>query len=246
MPKITIGILGFGRFGRLVQRVLVTQKIYDFDHIWVHDAVPHPLVVVELVSFQQAVGADIIIPCVPISQFEAVIKRMAAHLPRKRQLIIDVCSVKVHPARVMRQNLPRSVDIIATHPLFGPDSAEETIQDLPLVIHPVRIRTGYFAEVFRFLELLGLNVIRMSPEDHDRAMAYSQAFTHLVGRIGERIDLKPTGIDTKGFQQLLKIQHYVVNDRMQLFYDMLKYNPYVGEMIHHVKAALADFERHIA
>ena len=39
--------------------------------------------------------------------------------------IVDVCSVKVYPKDMMLKYLPADSDIIATHPLFGPDSFQE-------------------------------------------------------------------------------------------------------------------------
>ena len=78
----------------------------------------------------------------------------------------------------------------------------------------------------------------MTPEEHDRYGAYSINYTHLIGRIGERIGIRETPIDTQGFIVIRDVMQYVVNDRMELFFDMQRYNPYAAEMIVHVKQAL--------
>jgi prephenate dehydrogenase len=47
---------------------------------------------------------------------------------RPGQLIIDTCSVKERPLEWMLEELPDHVQIVGTHPLFGPDSGQERHQ----------------------------------------------------------------------------------------------------------------------
>ncbi len=86
----------------------------------------------------------------------------------------------------------------------------------------------------------------MSPQEHDKLMAFSLAYTHLIGRIGERIQVRNTTIDTRGFAQLLKVQGYVVNDTFKLFRDVQNFNPYAKEMRAQVRQALNKIEAELA
>lgn len=55
---------------------------------------------------------------------------MLAKLPVQRlkrsTLFVDVLSVKEFPKRLLLRELPPEVDILCTHPMFGPDSGEGT------------------------------------------------------------------------------------------------------------------------
>ena len=54
-------------------------------------------------------------------------------------LVIDVCSVKEYPVRLMKELLPERVSILATHPMFGPDSAAHALQGRKIVLCAERI-----------------------------------------------------------------------------------------------------------
>ena len=45
---------------------------------------------------------------------------------KENAVIVDVCSVKEYPVQWMRELLPANVSILATHPMFGPDSAADS------------------------------------------------------------------------------------------------------------------------
>jgi prephenate dehydrogenase len=56
--------------------------------------------------------------------------------------VLDTCSVKSHPAAVMGRLLGPDVSALATHPMFGPDSAGNGLAGLPMVMCPVRVTAG--------------------------------------------------------------------------------------------------------
>jgi len=236
-----IGIIGFGRFGRLVAQ-LIRANFGDV-RILVFARKKEPGVSegFEFATLEEVCGSDVVIPCVSISSFEEVISSICGKI-KPGALLIDVCSVKVYPVQVMMKYIPDSIEILATHPVFGPDSASPGLKELKVIMHGVRISSAKFDRIKRRCRDIGLVVIEMTPEEHDRLMAYSLAYTHLIGRIGERIGVKSTDIDPSGFAQLLKVQGYVVNDTLTLFRDMHNYNPYAREMRQQVQLALTEIE----
>jgi len=200
---------------------------------------------IEFTSLDEVCNCDVIIPCVPISGFEEVIKTIGGKI-KPGALLVDVCSVKVYPVEVMKKYIPENVEILATHPAFGPDSAKRGLKGLKIILHNVRISPEKFIGVKQACRDIGLEVIEMTPEEHDRFIAFSLAYTHLVGRIGQRMNVKTTPVDTKGFGQLLKVQGYVVNDTLELFRDMQNYNPYAKEMRKQFYKALTEIEVELA
>jgi prephenate dehydrogenase len=76
------------------------------------------------VSLAKALQNETIFIAVPIRDFESLIHEFKNDIQGKKT-VIDVCSVKVFPKNVMIENLSSEIDIIATHPLFGPDSLKD-------------------------------------------------------------------------------------------------------------------------
>ena len=239
---VQVGIIGFGRFGKLIARIIKSKS--SNVRILVFARKRKKLGIsggVEYASLDNVCNSDVIIPCVPISSFEAVIKSICGKI-KSGALLVDVCSVKVHPVAVMTKYVPANVEILATHPAFGPESARRGLKGLKIILHTVRISPSKFAKIKQYCRDIGLAAIEMSPEEHDKLTAFSLAYTHLVGRIGERMNIKNTVIDTRGFAQLLKVQGYVVNDTFTLFQDMHNFNPYAKEMRQQVHRALVEIE----
>jgi prephenate dehydrogenase len=225
MKNIKIKIIGMGRFGTLLASIIKNNF-------------PKAKLV------ENVEDADIVFPCVPISAFEEVIKEISPKL-KKGALVMDVCSVKVHPVHIMKKYLPKEVEIIATHPLFGPDSAGNGLAGLKIMLYNVSASLSHYKKVKKACEKLQLNIVEMTPDEHDRLMAYSQIYTHFVGRIGKELNLAETPIDTVGFKKTLEIQQYVVNDSEELFVDMNKFNPYSKAMREQFLRAAAKLDKKI-
>jgi len=223
----TIGIIGFGRFGRLMAHYLSP----DFT-VRAHD----PSVRTEAIAsagaapaaIDDACRSDIVILAVPISQVQALLSAIGPHL-QPESLVVDVCSVKERPVRWMQELLPEKVDILGTHPMFGPDSAADSLEGRKIVLCPVRIGDERLEKVKHYLNSKGLVLIETSAEDHDRQIAVSLALTHTIGRSLAQFGAKPQVIDTEGYQRLLRILEVVENDTWQLFEDMNRYNPYAQD-----------------
>ena len=64
-------------------------------------------------------SSDIIIISVPISSTKDVIKELAPKMT-PGSLLIDVTSVKEGPSKIMEKYVPKDVEFIPTHPVFGP------------------------------------------------------------------------------------------------------------------------------
>ncbi|MDB9786980.1 prephenate dehydrogenase/arogenate dehydrogenase family protein [Bacteriovoracaceae bacterium] len=229
--RCSIGIIGFGRMGKLLCYYLsrhfdvyvAEEESKQLDsEIIAQNALP--------ASFQDVCQKDIIIPAVPISQFEQVIEQMSFYL-NPDATVIDLCSVKIFPISVMERLLPPTVNILGTHPMFGPDSAAHTLNGSKIVLCKVRIKEDIFKEIIQYLEKIKLQIIETTPDNHDREIAETLSFTHFLGRSLMRFGLDDYPIDTMGYQRLHKILLTVQNDSWQLFNDMIKYNKYAESTI---------------
>jgi prephenate dehydrogenase len=222
----SLGIVGFGAFGQLAARHLAPH----FDII---ASDPSPNVArtanklgVRLTSLHAVAQADVVLIAAPVSSFEQVVSEVALAC-NPGALIVDVGSVKVAPAEIMQRLLPGHVDIVATHPLFGPQSAANGIEGLNIAICPVQGKRHIRLAAF-LRKSLGLNVIMTTPEDHDREAAVVQGLTHLIAKVLLRMGPLPTRMTTKSFDLLSQAISMVQHDAPEVFEAIEKTNPYSG------------------
>lgn len=228
----SIRLLGFGRFGKVLTNIL--QKGFT---IKTYDPEPHtdfPGVV--FTSLEDVLTEKVIFIAVPINQFESVIKDISPRLTEKTT-IIDVCSVKIHPVEAMLTHLPESVGIIATHPMFGPDSVFSNRQ-LKMMMNNTRDTQNQFKFWKRFFHDQGIKTIVMSADKHDRMAANTQGVTHFLGRMLKEFGIRKTSIDTQGFKDLIDLVDQTCHDSWELYYDLQRYNPYTDEMIRNLVDAV--------
>jgi prephenate dehydrogenase len=125
----------------------------------------------------------------------------------------------------MAELLPATVSIVGTHPLFGPQSAPESIAGQRVAVCQVR---GDASRVIEFLSRL-LKVIPCTPEEHDRQMAVSQALTHFIGRAVIEAGVQKVELSTKTFDAMMEIVRVIGGNSNELFEDMQCLNSHAAE-----------------
>jgi len=235
MQKKIVSVYGYGRFGKLWADILAADhhvKVFSRRGLKPEE-VPAGI---EIANEENIFDCDAMFFCVAISALEEVLKSTRA-FHRSHTVFFDTCSVKVFPARWMEAHLPPESQIIATHPMFGPDSYN-TSRLMPMVMCNIRTRGVTFEEWVNYFSNKSMQVEIMTPDEHDKTVAYSQGITHYIGRVLKEINLVPTNINTLGYQKLLEIIEQTCNDSWQLFIDLQKYNPYTGQMREDLNRAL--------
>lgn len=223
----TLGLVGFGQFGRLAARLLKAH----FD-VMVTDSASGAKAAareagVAFGTLEEVAAREVVVVAVPVAAMQAVFAALAPHL-RPGTLVADVGSVKMLPAQWMAEMLPAHVDLVATHPLFGPQSAKSGLAGLRFVICP--IRGDRHERVAAFASSLGLTVTVTSAEEHDREMAYVQALTHLIGRSLVNLGIPDEQLKTASYQHLLELCSLIGADTFELFTAIQTQNPFAAEV----------------
>lgn len=222
-----IGVYGLGRFGGFYAALLSRLGAV---RAWSRDPRRRPPAGVDRVSSEaELCRLPVVVLCVAISALEQVLERIAPLLA-PGTLVMDTCSVKAAPARWMRELLPPEVHVLATHPMFGPDSARNGVAGLPMILSPVRCPGKIVEQWSGLFAGLGLSVRLMDPDEHDREAAFTQGLTHYLGRVLAGLALRPSPIASLGYRKLLEIIEQTCNDSWQLFFDLQRYNPHTREM----------------
>ena len=226
----SFGIIGFGRFGNILADILSINN-----EILIHDPNRNSEDF-QNVSLFKVVQCEILFIAVPIRDFESVINSLRKY-KLQNTTIVDVCSVKIYPVEIMKKYLPSNVGIIATHPMFGPDSYSP-FRELKMVMHSVRDMHNQFDKLKQMFESKSISILEMTPEDHDRDAAMSQGITHFIGRVLSQSGISSTSINTLGFNELLGVIEQTCNDSWDLFKDLQNYNPYTVKMIEELEEGI--------
>ncbi|MCK4577496.1 MAG: prephenate dehydrogenase/arogenate dehydrogenase family protein [Candidatus Marinimicrobia bacterium] len=236
IPKPAVGIIGFGRFGPLLTRLLTEgYKVYAYD---IEDITARAVEAgAEVADWDQITSLETLFLAVPIRHFKEVVSRLSSTL-KPGTTVMDVCSVKVYPATVMKEHFPAGIHTIATHPLFGPDSGHHGFDGLPMMMSPVSADGNVFESWKNYFQRVGLRVHVMPPEEHDQLAARSQGITHFIGRVLQDYGITPTAIDTEGFKDLQLVVEQTCYDSIELFHDLENYNPYTVEMIDNLSRSI--------
>ncbi|MGU9980567.1 prephenate dehydrogenase/arogenate dehydrogenase family protein [Phreatobacter sp. HK31-P] len=219
-----LGIFGFGAFGRFMAGHL--RRHFD---VLAYDPMAGPSIDgVRPASLAAVAGCPILVFAVPVAGLGEALEAARPHI-RPGALVLDVGSVKVLPATLMRATLPDGVRIVATHPLFGPESGRDGIAGLKIAICPVR--GGGERRVAAFLRrAFGLRAFVSSPEEHDREAAIAQGLTHLIARALTGLEPLPTRITTRSFDLLMEAVGMVRNDAPGVLQAIEQLNPYAAEI----------------
>ncbi|NNG00137.1 MAG: prephenate dehydrogenase/arogenate dehydrogenase family protein [Desulfobacteraceae bacterium] len=236
-----IGIIGFGRFGRLAAQYLARDvNVLVFARSG--KRVEIEAVGAGAASFEEVCAQPTILLCVPISTIEKTLREISPHLNRN-SLVVDVCSVKELPVQWMERHLPGEVSYLPTHPMFGPDSADTSLDGRKIVLCRGRVDAIRYENIKSWLVSKGLVIIETTAAEHDRKIAVSLGLTHFIGRALEKFGAGPLDIDTEGYKRLLHILDVVQNDTIELFRDMHTYNPHARDARDRFADAMSEVDR---
>ena len=230
--KQTVGIIGLGAFGRFMAKHLAghfTVKGYDRMRPGPGELAAAGAEQLVPARFEEVAACDIVVFAVPLEALAETAAAAGRHL-RDGALVLDVTSVKMRPVEILSQ-LPRRVDVLGTHPLFGPQSGKDGIAGMRIAMCPIRIGVERYYRVCDFLtEKLGLLCLKTTPEKHDREMARVQAMTHFMSRALKKIGLQPSPMATKAYEKLQEFSAIVLSDSWDLFLTIQNGNPFAEEM----------------
>jgi prephenate dehydrogenase len=113
-----------------------------------------------------------------IEKTAQVIREVAPHM-HPGSLIMDVTSIKSGPVKAMKTYAPKGVEVLGTHPMFGPTMP--ALRGQTIILTPVEGKTGKWLSIMRsFFESDGAHVEILDAEEHDEIMAVVQALTHFA------------------------------------------------------------------
>lgn len=192
---------------------------------------------------------DLVIVAVPIDVTVEVVRTVAPHV-KKGACLMDVTSIKRAPLEAMLAAAPDGVDVVGTHPMFGPHGADFDRQKVVLC----RGRgDDAFLRVKKLYETFGAETIEATAEEHDAQMALIQVLVHektmVLGSVLERLkaDLgRSLAFASPIYRTELAMIGRMFSQHAELYADILTVNPEAPRLSHVFEQEAAYFARAVA
>ncbi len=153
--------------------------------------------------------SDIVLLSVPIEKTTEVVRQVAPRM-HPGSLLMDVTSLKSEPVRAMRTYAPKGVEVLGTHPMFGPTMP--TLKGQTIIFTPVERKSKKWLPVMKSLfESDGARIELLDPEEHDEIMAVVQALTHFA-YIGIGATLKALDFDVEKSRKFMSPIYEIMID----------------------------------
>ena len=182
---------------------------------------------------EEVASSDIVILAVPISQFEKTVAEIVPLLG-PTSIIIDICTVKEHTIDVLRR-LMGDRSYWSGHPLFGPMTWEDNghrLDGLEIVECAHTLSDQALSASRKLFYQLGLSVVEMSAEEHDREVAGELLLVQLLGRIIKRAGFRRSSADahTRSAVHFFTAMEIVAGDE-KLFEEVCAHNRFCRQLV---------------
>lgn len=131
-------------------------------------------------------GADLVVLCTPVGLFGPMLEGIAAHLKRGA-MVTDVGSTKRSVVELAEKMLPKHATFIGSHPMAGSEKRGVEFARTDLFAGALCILTptahtpaATVKDLEHFWKALGMRTCRMTPAEHDTALAQVSHLPHAV------------------------------------------------------------------
>jgi arogenate dehydrogenase (NADP+) len=174
-----IGIVGLGLIGGSIGLDLRSRGFYVFG-VSSRPQTCHRAIAIGAadeagVNLSLLKAADLVFVCTPLGSIEPIVRELIPHLS-PAAIVTDVGSVKTPAVRALSSLRP---NFVGGHPMAGTAASgiEAAVRDLfagrPYAVTPTAETPAVAVEkVEEIARLLGAEVFRCGPEEHDRAVAW--------------------------------------------------------------------------
>jgi prephenate dehydrogenase len=227
--ELEFAIIGAGRFGLFWGKQLA--KLYPVSFYDIDDTKKELAESIgKWQELTECLKKPFIFLTTPIRNIEEFLKQNGSKMA-PGSIIIDCASVKIVILEWLERHIPEKSYYIGCHPLFGPDSAKDSLNEQSITLIPGRVPYHkYNTLVNIFSNQLHLNVLTMSAKEHDNLMAYNLCLIHHLGRTFSELQIYKLPLMMAALQKINGIADVVTNDSDELFEDFYRFNPFAKDL----------------
>jgi prephenate dehydrogenase len=185
----------------------------------------------------------VVIISVPIGATCDTIRKVGGKMG-KEQVLMDLTSLKAKPVKAMLQS--SKAEVVGLHPLFGPDAP--SLEGQNIVVCPSRGKK-WLSWIKDILIKNGARLQELTPEKHDKMMAYIQGLPHLttilLGAVIRRDGIDPVELgkcSTPIFRARMAMADKVFRRNPRLYAEVLVLNPETKKILSRCEKELKDLK----
>lgn len=156
---------------------------------------------------EEIVDTDVLLLAVPIDLTGDVIERVGPEM-RDGSLLMDITSVKKAPVELMSWVTNEGVEVLGTHPLYGPSA--RSMRGQTVIFVPVR-KGPLYEWVYGIFERNGAKIEILTAEEHDEVMSVILGLTHFV-LIAFGVTLKELEFDVERSRKFMSPMYEILTD----------------------------------
>jgi prephenate dehydrogenase len=133
--------------------------------------------------------AELVVVCSPVGQIIEHVRQAAQHCP-ERAILTDVGSVKQAIVEPLDAGLARGCRFLGGHPIAGSEktgpanASSELFEGRVVILTPTKnTRAEDYDLIEEFWESLGSVVVKMTPDEHDQALALTSHLPHIAAAV---------------------------------------------------------------
>jgi prephenate dehydrogenase len=252
-----VGLLG-GSIGLAVGKAVKGCTVVGYGHRQetLDDALAMGAIHEASASAAEAVsGADLVILCTPVGIFDEVLRAIAPALSAGA-IVTDVGSTKRSVVAAGERLLPGSLSFVGSHPMAGSEkrgvryATPDLFEGAVCITTPTnRTNPEALGKIEAFWKLLGMHLIRLSPEEHDRRLADVSHLPHALASVLVAMqDEASLPLAGKGFRDSTRIaggdgglwRDIFIDNRDNLRDSLQRFRTQLDRLESHLEAADAD------
>jgi prephenate dehydrogenase len=156
---------------------------------------------------EEIVDTDVLLLAVPIDLTGAVIERVGPKM-RDGSLLMDITSVKKAPVELMCQFTNEGVELLGTHPLYGPSA--RSMHGQTVIFVPLR-KGPLYERVYGMFVRNGAKIEILTAEEHDEIMSVIMGLTHFI-LIAFGVTLKELEFDVERSRKFMSPMYEIITD----------------------------------
>ncbi len=172
---------------------------------------------------EKIVDTDVLLLSMPMDITGRVIERVGPKM-HDGSLLMDITSVKKTPVEMMENFTNEEVEIIGTHPLFGPSTT--SMQGQTIIFVPLR-KGPLYERIYEMFESNGARIEILTAEEHDEIMSVIQGLTHFI-LLSFGITLKNLDFDVARSRKFMNPMFEIIMDFVGR---LLHQDPHLSAMI---------------
>lgn len=188
---------------------------------------------------------DMVVVASPLGRCPDDLRAVLAESPRG--LVFDLCSVKSHISKQLRDGAACGLLVTSVHPMFGPSAPSPRGRNV-LVCGCGCEDANEQAE--RLFSSAGAHVSRIGLERHDDLMAYVLGLSHLCSllfsgtlqRSGKSM-AELRSVQGPSFEKMQNMARELSNESRRVYHDIQRLNPHTKQMVGAMESVLGDLKR---